>query len=86
MTKSVYSEEYSFFKTLLKSKRNDAKIAQKKLSAMLGMPNSFVCKYEQGERRIDIIEYIQICHALKQDPCKLLREVEDFMKNNSNVK
>ena len=39
------------------------------------MPQSFVAKYEGGERRLDVIEFIAIAQALGADPFKLLREL-----------
>jgi hypothetical protein len=37
-------------------------------------PQSFIAKYEGGERRIDLIEFIEIARALGADPIKLFRE------------
>lgn len=79
MTKSVFTPEYRFFRLLLRIERNKTKLGQKALSAMLEMPNSFVCKYEQGERRLDVIELINIAHTLGFDVCKLIRKVERLM-------
>ncbi|MEO5567493.1 MAG: XRE family transcriptional regulator, partial [Gemmatimonadaceae bacterium] len=39
-----------------------------------GRPQSFVAKYEGGERRIDVIEFIAIARALGADPVGLFRE------------
>ena len=34
------------------------------LANRLGQPQSYVSKYESGERRLDILELRQICNAL----------------------
>jgi hypothetical protein len=34
----------------------------------LGRPQSFVSKYENGERQIDVAEFIEILSALGADP------------------
>jgi hypothetical protein len=34
-----------------------------------------VAKYERGERRVDVLEFIQIAHALERDPVQLFTEV-----------
>ncbi|WP_318528217.1 hypothetical protein [Mesorhizobium sp. J8] len=39
---------------------------------MLGRPQSFVAKYEGGERRLDVIEFLDVAAALDADPCKIL--------------
>lgn len=38
------------------------------LAERLEVPHSFVGKVEQGERRLDVVEYIQYCEALNISP------------------
>lgn len=38
------------------------------LAERLEVPHSFVGKVEQGERRLDVVEYIQYCEALNVSP------------------
>jgi hypothetical protein len=38
-------------------------------------PQSFVAKYEGGERRIDVVEFVAIVRAIGADPLKLLRDL-----------
>ena len=78
MTKSVFREEYFLFRKLLREEREKAGLKQKQLSAMLNMSNSFVCKYEQGERRIDVIEFLQIAKTIGFDPCKVIKELKNI--------
>lgn len=33
---------------------------------------SYVAKYEGGERRLDVIEFLAICKVLRAEPCKLI--------------
>lgn len=76
MTKSVFTEEYILFRRLLKEEREKAGLKQKQLSAMLDMPNSFVCKYEQGERRLDVVEFMQIAKVIGFDPCEIIKTLQ----------
>ena len=48
-------------------------LSQSSLAARLGKPQSFVSKYETGERRLDILEFTAICRALEDDPIAVLR-------------
>jgi hypothetical protein len=41
----------------------------------LGRPQSFVAKYEGGERRLDVIELIEVARVLGADPARLVRKV-----------
>lgn len=50
---------------LLVSLRAEAGLRQLDLADRLGKPQSFVSKYESGERRLDIIELRAVCEALK---------------------
>jgi Helix-turn-helix len=56
--------------------RKEAEITQTELAAQLQRPQSFVAKYEERERRLDIAEYVTIARALGADPYKLLRIAE----------
>ena len=51
----------------------NAKIRQQALAGKLGKPQSFIAKYEGGERRIDLVEFIEIVRALGGDPVGLFR-------------
>lgn len=46
---------------LLKEMRQKRGITQVELAEKLGVPQSFVSKYESGERQLDILELRQIC-------------------------
>ncbi len=48
---------------LLKAIRSEAGLKQAELAERLGVPQSFVSKYETGERRLDLLEVRKICHA-----------------------
>jgi transcriptional regulator with XRE-family HTH domain len=61
---------------LLVSARKDAGVTQAVLAKRLGKRQSLVAKIENRERRIDVVEFITITHAIGVDPCKVLREIE----------
>jgi transcriptional regulator with XRE-family HTH domain len=73
MQKSLKSPEYARFVAMLVAVREHARIRQQPLAKKLGRPQSFIAKYEGGERRIDVIEFIEIARALDADPAKLFR-------------
>lgn len=62
--KSVFSTEYQVFRELLRDLRIRKGVTQAQLSTALGMAQSFVSKYEMGERRLDFIEVDHICSEL----------------------
>ena len=63
MDKSIYSERRSRLRALLRDTRVEAGLRQVDLAQRLGQPQSFVSKYEAGERRLDIVELEQVCVA-----------------------
>jgi transcriptional regulator with XRE-family HTH domain len=76
MAKSLHTPEYEYFRTLLVAAREAAGLTQSEVAEKFGCPQSFVAKYERGERRLDIIEFIKICAALGINPQTVLAEVQ----------
>jgi transcriptional regulator with XRE-family HTH domain len=76
MAKSLHTPEYEYFRTLLVAAREAAGLTQSEVAEKFGCPQSFVAKYEGGERRLDIIEFIKICAALGINPQTVLAEVQ----------
>jgi transcriptional regulator with XRE-family HTH domain len=60
---------------LLVAAREKAQLTQQQLADRLGKPQSFIAKYEGGERRIDVIEFLAITRALDVDPARIIREL-----------
>lgn len=75
MYKSIYREAYRLLRELLVKQRKNIGISQYELADRLNRPQSFVAKIEGGERRIDVIEFLDITRALEADPLEILREV-----------
>ena len=71
--KSVHSTPQAAFCALLTETRRNAGLTQQDLADRLERPQSFVAKYEGGERRIDVVEFIVIARAIGTDPVALLR-------------
>lgn len=68
MTYSIYTPEMLAFKDWLKKERIKRKLSMRELAARLDKPHSFVQKVEQGERRLDVVEFIWYCRALQTNP------------------
>jgi transcriptional regulator with XRE-family HTH domain len=64
MAKSLSSSEGEKLAALLRNVRSEAGLTQAEVAERLGLPQSFVSKYESGERRLDLIELRLICKAL----------------------
>jgi transcriptional regulator with XRE-family HTH domain len=55
--------------------REAAGMTQRELAAELNRPHSFVGRIEAGERRVDIIEFIEIARILRADPKRLFEQI-----------
>lgn len=75
MTLSVFSKKYEIFMAMLIEYRNNTGHTQASLAKHLGKPQSFVSKYERGERRIDLIEFLEISDALKINSIDFINEL-----------
>ena len=64
MRKSIFSTGQEELQSLLRELRENAKLTQKDVARRLGQPQSFVSKYESGERRLDLVELREVCDAL----------------------
>jgi len=67
MVASFHSHNYGVFRELLIKARKDAKLTQAEVAKELRVPQSFVSKYENGERRLDFTEFMKIADLLKVD-------------------
>ena len=75
LTKSVHSDAQRAFCEAMIAARKKAGLTQYQLAEKLKRPQSFVAKYDCGERRVDVVEFIEICRMLDTDPTKLVRSL-----------
>ena len=64
MDKSPFAKDELELQSLLRELREKAGLRQQDVADAVGEPQSFVSKYETGERRLDILELRAICTAL----------------------
>jgi len=81
MPKSIFSFGQEKLQEVLRQARLDAELSQVELAKKLKRPQSFISKYESGERRLDLIELREICHALGISLAKLTSRFEKSLKN-----
>lgn len=61
--------------SLLVSIREDRGLSQRALSKKLKKTPTFVSKYERGERRLDLVEFLDIVKVLEADPHEIIRRI-----------
>lgn len=75
MTKSIFTPEYDLLRARLVEMRTSAGLTQRQLAAKLGRERSFVARVEQGERRVDLVEFAWICRACGVSAEKITRDL-----------
>ena len=67
MKKNIRLDQQKSLLVLLRGIRVDAGLTQSELASRLSRDQTFVSKYETGERRLDILELRDVCRALSVD-------------------
>lgn len=77
MSKDDFRRRKERLQEILCHLRREAGLRQIELAKRLGKPQSYVSKYELGERRLDLLELSQICEAVGISLEELVRRFED---------
>ena len=72
MPQSLRTPRQKRLQALLAEVRKARKLTQTDVAGRLNRPQSFVAKYEGGERRLDVVEFVEVAEALETEPCALL--------------
>ena len=68
MTKSIHTDEMIALRDWLKNQRKAQNLTMRSLAQRMTRPHSFVQRVEEGDRRLDVVEYARYCIALGIDP------------------
>lgn len=71
---------------LLIDARFKAGLTQSKVAERLGKPQSYVSKYENGERKLDIIDFLDVCEALSVEADEILEGVRTVRQGRAGSK
>ena len=73
--KWVQPEHYQVVGTVLAAARQRVNLTQVDLARRLGKPQSVVSGYENGRRRVDVVEFLLIVRTLGADPVEVFDEI-----------
>lgn len=80
MDKSTFTPAYAALRARLIAIRKRAGLTQRELADRLHRERSFVARIEQGERRLDLVEFVWVCEACGAHPereaAALVRELK----------
>lgn len=75
---SIHSPEQIWLRQFLIERRQQLGLSQRALATKLGVIYSFIGKVETGDRRLDVFEFIQYCHALELDSVEVLVQMNQL--------
>jgi transcriptional regulator with XRE-family HTH domain len=75
LPKTIHTERHRKLRELLIAKRKAAGLTQTVVAERLGKPPSYVAKYEGGDRRLDVLEFLDLAAAIGFDPCETIRSL-----------
>jgi transcriptional regulator with XRE-family HTH domain len=73
LTKSLYTKEWDAFLEILRDLRKQRGWTQERLAKKLARPQSLVAKIEAGERKLDVVQFVDYVRLLDADPVDVMR-------------
>ncbi len=75
MTGNQDPNRYESLRMMLVERRKTAGLTQATVAQLLSKPQSFVSKYESGERRLDVVEFLDVAEAIGFSPTDFIQEL-----------
>lgn len=85
MATCLWDYQNKILQDLLKGMRIATGLTQAELADLLNRPQSYVSKYESGERRLDITEVRNISICCGSSLTKFVNEFEDSLEKRTKI-
>ena len=79
MVRQLNDNTKLFLKLIFNARKRNG-FTQKKLADILKKNQSYVSKYENGDRRLDVIEFLDVAHAINVNPVDIISDLENAWK------
>jgi transcriptional regulator with XRE-family HTH domain len=79
--KSLFTRKHAQLRKLLATARRDAHLTQVALAARLGRQQAYISRIERGERRVDVVEFLDLAHAIGFNAARFIAEFEKKVQN-----
>jgi transcriptional regulator with XRE-family HTH domain len=83
MPNAIYGDKYEALLTWLKRGRRMEGVSIRGLAELTDQPKSVIGRIETGERRLDVVEFVEICIALDLDPKVGIGELYEALKREA---
>lgn len=74
--KTIHKIRYKKLIQALVDTRKQMNMTQQQVAEVLRKPQSYIAKIEKCERKLDILEFIELCEALQITASTLIQKIE----------
>lgn len=85
MSKSVFSEAHQVLVEQLTAARKQSGLKQEELAALIGKDQSYISNIERGQRRVDVLEFCALAHAMGVSPFDLFADIVSKLPRQFNI-
>lgn len=85
MTTTIQGPRHKLLTKLIQERRESASLTQTEVATALGRYQSYIANIETGQRRIDVIEFLDLAQAIRFDPFEVLEKLVS-KKPNARIK
>lgn len=75
MRTELYSDEHRKLRDVLKRERLAAGLRQSDLAQRTGRSQAYISKFEKGDLRLDVVDFMRFCKTIGCDPHQIMDEV-----------
>lgn len=75
MREDIYSDEHRKLREILRRERRAAGLRQSDLAERTGRSQAYISKFEKGDLRLDVVDFVRICTVIGCDVVRVLGEV-----------
>lgn len=83
MAKTLGSERHKALINLLIEAREKAGLTQTELAEKIGEYQSFVARLESGQRRVDVVEFLELAEALQLDATAAISKLASIREQSA---
>jgi transcriptional regulator with XRE-family HTH domain len=81
MSRTIHSVRHEALRALLVEERKAAGLTQAAIAKKLNRYQSFVATVESGQRRIDVIEFLDLARAIGFSPVEAIEKLARIRRN-----
>lgn len=75
MRSEIYSKEHTRLRTILRQERKKAGLRQSDLAKRTNRSQAYISKFENGDLRLDVIDFVKFCEVIGCNPSSILKEI-----------